>query len=319
MAAVSEQTKDLVVERIFEAPRERVWQAWTDPELFMRWWGPSTFTSPTCQMDVRPGGRYVWSMRDPDGNDYYSAGSFLEVVPPERLVYTDSFADKDGNIISPSAYGMGDDFPEVITVTVTLEDLGQRTKMRTVFSGMVDGPASEMTAAGYNESLDKLANVVNKHMRLSIDREKLTITVARDFDAPQALVWRAMTEPALVSQWWGLPGNETIVDKHDLRVGGEWRYVERDAAGVEYGFRGVFREIEPPRRVVQTFEYEPMAGHVIVETMTLTESDGRTTLTAVDQFDNIEDLEGMYQSGMEGGAEMSYNRLAALLTKLAAS
>ena len=119
-------------------------------------------------MDVRPGGRYVWSMRDPGGNDYFSAGRFLEVVAPERLVYTDSFADKDGNILSPSVYGMGDTFPEVITVTVTFEDLGRRTKMRTVFAGMYDGPDAEMSAAGYNESLDKLATVVNKHLRLSI-------------------------------------------------------------------------------------------------------------------------------------------------------
>jgi uncharacterized protein YndB with AHSA1/START domain len=317
MAAVSEQTKDLVIERIFDAPREQVWRAWTDPELFMRWWGPSTFTSPTCRMDVRPGGRYVWSMRDPDGNDYYSAGTFLEVTPPERLVYTDSFADKDGNIIPPSAYGMSDAFPTELTVTVTLEDLGQRTKMRTTFSGMPEGPEKEMTAAGFNESLDKLTNAVTKQVQLTIDREKLQIIIIRDFDAPAALVWRALTEPTLLSQWWGQPGSPMSVDKHELRPGGEWRFVERDAAGNEYGFRGVFREIESPRRIVQTFEYEPMAGHVIVETLTLTEHGGGTKLTAVEQFDNIEDLEGMYQSGMEDGTEKSYNQLAALLQKMA--
>ena len=316
MATVSEQTKDLVIERIFDAPREQVWRAWTDPELFMRWWGPSTFTSPTCRMDVRPGGRYVWSMRDPDGNDYYSAGMFLEVIPPERLVYTDSFADKDGNIIPPSVYGMSDAFPTELTVTVTLEDLGKQTKMRTTFSGMPEGPEKEMTAAGFNESLDKLTNAVTKQVRLTIDREKLQITIVRDFDAPQALVWRALTEPALLAQWWGQPGSPMSVDKHELRPDGEWRFVERDAAGNEYGFRGIFRAIEPTGRIVQTFEYEPMAGHVIVETMTLTESGGRTTLTAVDQFENLEDLEGMYQSGMEGGVENSYNQLAALLPKL---
>jgi len=317
MAAVSEQTKDLVIERIFDAPREQVWRAWTDPELFMRWWGPSTFTSPTCRMDVRPGGRYVWSMRDPDGNDYYSAGTFLEVVPPERLVYTDSFADKDGNIIPPSTYGMSDAFPTELTVTVTLEDLGKQTKMRTTFSGMPEGPEKEMTAAGFNESLDKLTNAVTKQVRLAIDREKLQITIVRDFDAPQALVWRALTEPALLAQWWGQPGSPMSVDKHELRLGGEWRFVERDAAGNEYGFRGIFRAIEPPGRIVQTFEYEPMAGHVILETLTLTEHDGRTTLTAIEQFDTIEDLEGMYQSGMEDGTEKSYNQLAALLQKVA--
>jgi uncharacterized protein YndB with AHSA1/START domain len=131
------------------------------------------------------------------------------------------------------------------------------------------------------------------------------------------LVWRALTEPALLAQWWGQPGSPMSVDKHELRLGGEWRFVERDAAGNEYGFRGIFRAIEPPGRIVQTFEYEPMAGHVILETLTLTEHDGCTTLTAIEQFDTIEDLEGMYQSGMEDGTEKSYNQLAALLQKVA--
>ena len=318
MAAVSEQTEAQVIERIFDAPRELVWRAWTDPEWFMRWWGPAMFTSPTVQMDLRPGGRFVWVMRDPEGNDYYTVGEYREIDPPNRLVYTDSFGDAEGNVISPSAYGMGDDFPVMTVVTVTFEDLGGRTRLRIASDQAVPGDMWEMASSGWGTSLDKLAGVVTKHVRLDIDRPNLTITVARDFDAPQALVWRALTEPALLAQWWGQPGSPMGVDKHDLRPGGEWRFVERDAAGNEYGFRGVFREIEPPQRIVQTFEYEPMAGHMLVETMTLSEGDGRTTLMAVQQFDNIEDLEGMYQSGMEDGTEKSYNQLAALLQTLTA-
>ena len=318
MAAVSEQTEAQVIERIFDAPRELVWRAWTDPEWFVRWWGPAMFTSPTVQMDLRPGGRFVWVMRDPDGHDYYTVGEYREIDPPNRLVYTDSFGDAEGNVISPTAYGMGEDFPETTVVTVTFEDLGGRTRLRIASDQAVPGDMWEMASSGWATSLDKLAGVVTKHVRLDIDRPNLTITVARDFNAPQALVWRALTEPALLAQWWGQPGSPMGVDKHDLWVGGQWRFVERDAAGNEYGFRGIFREIEPPRRIVQTFEYEPMAGHVILETMTLSEDDGRTTLTAVQQFDNIEDLEGMYQSGMEDGTEKSYNQLAALLPKLAA-
>jgi len=316
MAATDVRATEQVIERIFDAPREMVWQAWTNPELFVRWWGPAMFTSPTVQMDLRPGGRFVWVMRDPEGNDYYTVGEYREIDPPKRLVYTDSFGDADGNVISPAAYGMGDDFPVTTVVTVTFEDLGGRTRLRIASDKAVPGDMWEMASSGWGSSLDKLASVITKHVRLAIDREKLQITVARDFDAPQALVWRALTEPALLAQWWGQPGSPMGVDKHDLRPGGDWRFVERDAAGNEYGFRGVFREIEPPRRIVQTFEYEPMAGHVILETMTLTEQGGRTTLTAVQQFDNIEDLEGMYQSGMEDGTEKSYNQLAALLDKL---
>lgn len=316
MAATDVRATEQVIERIFDAPRELVWQAWTNPEWFVRWWGPAMFTSPTVQMDLRPGGRFVWVMRDPEGNDYYTVGEYREIDPPQRLVYTDSFGDADGNVISPAVYGMGDDFPVTTVVTVTFEDLGGRTRLRIASDKAVPGDMWEMASSGWATSLDKLAAVVTKRVRLDIDRAKLTITVVRDFDAPQALVWRALTEPALLMQWWGQPGSPMSVDKYDLQVGGAWRFVERDTAGNEYGFRGVFREIEPPGRIVQTFEYEPMAGHVLLETLTLTEYEGRTTLTAVEQFDNIEDLEGMYQSGMEDGTEKSYNQLAALLDKL---
>jgi uncharacterized protein YndB with AHSA1/START domain len=306
-----------VIERVFDAPRELLWRAWTDPEWFMRWWGPAPFTSPWVQMDLQPGGRFVWVMRDPDGQEYYTVGEFREIDPPSRLVYTDSFGDAEGNVVSPTTYGMGDDFPVTTVVTVTFEDLGGQTRLRIASDQAVPGNMWEMASAGWYSSLDKLAAVVTKQVRLAIDREKLQIVVARDFDAPPALVWRALTEPALLTQWWGQPGSPMSVDKHELQPGGQWRYVERDAAGNEYGFRGVFREIEPPRRIVQTFEYEPMAGHVIVETMTLTTDGDRTTLTTVQQFDTLEDLEGMYASGMEGGMETSYNQLAALLAQLA--
>lgn len=316
MAALNVQAKDQVIERVFDAPREMVWRAWTDPEWFTRWWGPAMFTSPTVQMDLRPGGRFIWVMRDPDGNDYYTVGEYREIDPPNRLVYTDSFGDAEGNVISPTVYGMGDDFPVTTVVTVTFEDLGGQTRLRIASDQAVPGDMWEMASSGWSTSLDKLAAVVTKHVRLAIDREKLQITIARDFDAPQPLVWRALTEPALLAQWWGQPGSPMSVDKYDLRVGGEWRFVERAADGNEHGFRGAFREIDPPDRIVQTFEYEPMAGHVLLETLTLTEHNGRTTLTAVEQFDNIEDLEGMYQSGMEDGTEKSYNQLATLLQKL---
>lgn len=310
-------TAVLVSERIFDAPREAVWRAWTDPEWFMRWWGPSHYTSPSCQMDIRPGGRYLWCMRGPDGGDNYSTGVFHEVVPPERLVFSDSFADEHGNVVSPSLYGLGDDFPETSTVTVTLEDLGGRTRLRLFTDSVVPGEIGEMATAGWNQSLDKLATSLPPagDMYLTIDRDALTTTITRAFAAPRTLVWRAMTEPDLLARWWGR-GHPTTVTAYDLRPGGAWRFVELAPDGTEHAFRGHFREIEPPHRIVQTFEYEPWAGHILLETMTLTERDDGTLLTAVDQFSTLEDLDGMVQSGMESGASESYRHLEALLREI---
>lgn len=151
---------------------------------------------------------------------------------------------------------------------------------------------------------------------LPSDRE---ILITREFDAPRDLVFRAMTDPDLVPRWWGPRRYETIVDKMDVRPGGTWRFINRAADGTEHAFRGEYREIVPPERIVQTFEYEPMAGHVSVETATFTERDGRTLLTERSVFASKEDRDGMLQSGMEKGLVETHDRFAELLAELRAA
>ena len=140
--------------------------------------------------------------------------------------------------------------------------------------------------------------------------------LTREFDAPRDLVFKAMTDPALMSRWWGPRQYKTVVDTMDVRPGGKWRMRNIAADGGEHAFRGEYREIVPPERIVQTFEYEPLPGHISVETMTLTERDGRTLLTVRDQFASKEDLDGMVNSGMESGARETYERLDELLAEL---
>ena len=142
------------------------------------------------------------------------------------------------------------------------------------------------------------------------------LQIAREFDAPRDIVFRALTDPTLLPKWWGPRRYKTVVDTMDVRPGGKWRMRNITADGGEHAFRGEFREVKAPERVVWTFEYEPLAGHVSVETITLTERDGRTLLTVHDVFSSKEDLDGMLQSGMESGAAESYDRLAELLAEL---
>src|SRR5439155_11047053 len=102
----------LVIERIFGAPRELVWKAWTEPERMMRWWGPRGFTSPVCEVDFRVGGKIFAAMQSPDFNEgrpIWSTGVYKEIVPLQRLVTTDSFADENGNVVPASEYGMTND------------------------------------------------------------------------------------------------------------------------------------------------------------------------------------------------------------------
>ena len=138
------------------------------------------------------------------------------------------------------------------------------------------------------------------------DRE---IVMTRVFDAPRELVFEAHSSCDHMSNWWGPRKYEVASCEIDFRPGGEWRIVHRGPEGEEHGFRGEFREILRPERIVWTFEYEGMPGHVSVETLTLEEHDGKTTMRATSVLDTVEDRDGMLESGMESGAAESYDRL----------
>lgn len=141
----------------------------------------------------------------------------------------------------------------------------------------------------------------------------LEIQMVRVFDAPRTLVFEAHTSCEHVKHWWGR-GHQLDCEM-DFRPGGRWRFVEHAPDG-DWAFRGEYREIQAPERIVQTFEFEGMPGHVCVETLQLTEEGGKTTVTSVTRFDNKEDRDGMIASGMETGARESYDALAAYLAKL---
>jgi uncharacterized protein YndB with AHSA1/START domain len=146
---------------------------------------------------------------------------------------------------------------------------------------------------------------------------KHEIIMARVFDAPRELVFKTMTDPKHIPQWWGLRNHTTIVDKMDVQAGGLWRYVQRDQQGNEFAFHGVYHSITAPERVVDTFEFEGMPGHVILETMTLeAQADGTTKVTVSSVFQSIADRDGMLSSGMAEGANESYDRLDELLANM---
>jgi uncharacterized protein YndB with AHSA1/START domain len=160
-----------------------------------------------------------------------------------------------------------------------------------------------MTAAAKQEATSK---AVTKALG---DRE---IYVERIFHAPRERVWKALTEPGLVAQWWGR-GNKLVIERLELYRGGHWRFVEHTDQGA-FGFEGRFREVTPPERVVQSFEWDGMPAHVAIQTMTLDDlGDGRTRLVVTIIFHTQEERDGMLQSGMEAGMNESYAALDRVL------
>jgi uncharacterized protein YndB with AHSA1/START domain len=147
---------------------------------------------------------------------------------------------------------------------------------------------------------------------LPSDRE---FRIERVFNAPRERVWRAMTDPTLIAQWWGR-GNRLVIERDEFVRGGHWRYVEHAPSGPE-GFEGRYREVVPPERIVRTFEWDGMPGHVLVETITLEQlGESRTKLVSVALFHTAEERDGMVDAGMEGGANESFDALDRVLATM---
>ena len=142
------------------------------------------------------------------------------------------------------------------------------------------------------------------------------ILITRDFDAPRHLVWRAWTTPELVERWWAGHRGTVASVEIDLRVGGGWRYVMEASGGFEVGFHGEYREIEPEERVVSTEVFEGMPDAHSVNTLTLSESDGRTHMEVLVQHENQEHRDGHINSGMEGGMQESMDLLEEVAVSL---
>jgi uncharacterized protein YndB with AHSA1/START domain len=316
MAKEIKNKEAITITRVFDAPRDLVWKAWTEPEHLKRWWGPKNFTAPVSKIDLRVGGKYLFCMRGPDGKDYWSTGVYREIVPLERIVVTDSFADEKGNVVPASYYGMAGDFPLELLVKVTFEELGNKTKMVLRHEGIPSGMMRELTEAGWSESFDKLAeSIVAGGTRIVAERGKQEVIITRVFDAPRDLVFKAYTDRNLIPQWWGPKRFTTTIDEMDVKPGGLWRFVQRDAAGNVYAFHGVYHEVRSPERIVDTFEFEGTPGHVSLETCTLEDIGGRTKLTTRSVFQTVEDRDKMLREGMEEGVLETMDRLAELLKK----
>lgn len=311
--------REVILSRTLDAPRTLVWHVWTDPAHLPHWWGPRGFTLTMHEMDVRPGGRARFILHGPDGADYDNRIDYLELTPPERIVYRHGH-DRD-------------DDPTAFLVTVTFADRAGATEltMRTVFPTVEQRDATiafgaielghqtldrlAERLAALREAMDHRSNRVDPRDTLRFTLPSDTeIEIQRAFAAPRTLVFEVHTRCEHLAHWLG-PRQLTMAScEIDFRPGGHYRYVQRGADGAEYAFRGEFREIVPPERIVQTFEYEAMPGVVSIETMTLEERNGLTYLTARSVYPSREARDALLANGgMEHGIRDSYERLDALL------
>jgi uncharacterized protein YndB with AHSA1/START domain len=265
---------ELVIERIFDAPRELVFKAWTDPARLRQWWGPKNFTNPVCEIDVRPGGAIRIDMRAPDGVVYPMAGVFKEIAPPERLVFTSVALDKSENPMF-----------EILN-TVTFAETGGQTRLTlraTVLSATPQAaPHLAGMQQGWRQSLDRLeAEAIEK---------AASFTFTRVFDAPRDLVWKAFVEPKRLMHWWGPKGFTMLDCEVDLRPGGVFHYSMRSPRGDVVRGQWVYRAIIAPERLVTVVSLLDDAGNIVrhpasptwplevLNAMSLVEQGGKTKM-----------------------------------------
>jgi uncharacterized protein YndB with AHSA1/START domain len=335
--------KAFVYSRELNAPRALVWKAWTEGERLAHWWGPKGMKVEVLKAEVRPGGKFHYSMETPDGQKMWGVFNYRELNPTERIVWVNSFADAKGAITRAPFSPL---IPLEMHNTVLLEEMGSKTQI-TLRSAPINATPEERAffegmfksmEGGFGGTFDQLAAYLakapecNPEMPVYVPTTKNSgtfklelrgereIYMERQFDAPKRLVFLAHSKAEHMRNWWGPREFKTTFCELDFRVGGRWRIAHKGPDGVEYAFHGEYREIVKDERITWTFVFENMPGveaeNVAIETVTLEEKNGKTILRARSIAPSKEARDGMAQSGMEWGARQTYDRLDELVAKL---
>ena len=264
------EARSIVTTRVIDAPRELVFDAFSNPDHLARWWGPNGFGTTTHAFDMRPGGEWRFTMHGPDGRDYENRVAYDEIVRPERIAYRHG----------------GDKGAVQFQSTITFEDLGGKTRltMRGVFPT--------------KENRDRVANTYGavEGGKQTLERLDTFLTdnafvFSRSVDAPRDLVWKMWSEAEHLAKWWGPKGFPWISGKLDFRPGGTFHYCMKMPNGTEMWGKFVYREIVVPERIVYINSFSDAAGNItrgpfmndfpveVLNLVTFTEESGKTTVT----------------------------------------
>jgi uncharacterized protein YndB with AHSA1/START domain len=309
------KSNEIAITRIYDAPVEAVWDAWTDPAQVAQWWGPRGFTLTTHSKDLRPGGSWVYTIHGPDGVDYPNKTQYFEVEPHAKLVYD---------------HGANDDRPPLFRVTVLFSEIDGKTKMDMRMALPTPEAAEEtrkfIKKAGGNSTWDRLAEYLEKE-----SSGKDTFVINRSFDVPIALMFEMWTNPEHFSRWLPPTGSTMEFIKCDIRPGGGTFYLMSGNGGMKMYGRAQYLAIDKPDRLVYTQQFsdanENVTRHPMVptwpETMLTTvklteEGPDRTRVTVTWEPHGAvtrEELETFVnaKAGMTQGWTGSFDKLEAYL------
>lgn len=279
---------ELNFDRVLEAPRALVFTVWTDPRHFAKWWGPHQFTSPVCELDVRPGGGIRVEMRGPDGTSHMMLGEFRDVDYPRALTFTTMLGEKSAPLLET-------------LVTVSFADEGKaRTRLGVHVRVLQMKPEAAPFLAGMNEGwtqqLERLgAHVANtRNHRTAVHG---SFTIERHFDAPVSLVYKSFADLDAKRKWFfGPAGWESGGHTMDFRVGGWEHESGGPPGGPTHHYHSIFRDIVPDERIIYTYDMQLDEWQISVSLATLEfRKNGKgTTLVLTEQ--------GVFLDGFDGNA-----------------
>lgn len=310
------RSKEIQITRLYDAPVDVVWNAWTDPEQTAKWWGPRGFTLTTHSKDLRPGGSWSYTMHGPDGVDYPNKTMYLEVIEHSKLVY-----DHGGN----------DERPPLFRVTVIFTEVNGKTKMEMSMALPTPEAADEIREfikkAGGDSTWDRLAEYLEKE---SSGAEKFVIN--RAFDVPLELMYEMWTKPEHFTQWLPPTGFTMEFLRSDIRPGGSTFYFMTNGGNLRMYGRAKYLELNKSHRIVYTQQFcdekENISRHPLAptwpETMLTTveftaEGPERTRVTVTWEPHGAttrEELEAFIvaRAGMTLGWTGSFDKLEALIS-----
>lgn len=270
MTAIDTSHREILKSRLIDAPRELVFQAWSDPEHITHWWGPRGFRTTTHAMEFRPGGEWLFTMHGPDGTDYENRITYREVERPLLIVYDHR--------------GVGDAADVVFTTTVTLEDDSGRTRL--TFRMVFASPESRdyvVEKYGAVEGLEHTLERLAEQVALTAGTDsRPALEIKRMFDAPRELVFKAWTEPDRMTHWLGPKDFVVTSCRLDPIPGGLYRACIQSPEGREHWMSGEYHEVIEPHRLVFSFAWDDengVRGHETLVSVSLRDVGGKTELT----------------------------------------
>jgi uncharacterized protein YndB with AHSA1/START domain len=292
-------TLEITITRVYNAPRDVVFKAWTDPDEIAKWWGPEDFGVSSVRIEAKPGGKCVIVMRGPDGVDSPMSGVFDEYVAPERLVMRSSVTNPAGDTLLKSIN------------TITFTAIGRQTEITVVARADAYAPEAEMMLAGMKSGWNQSLQCLDDALTGAVERQ---IVVSRLVPTTPDKLFELFTDQTHLSKWWGPDGFTLTTHEVKVEPEGKWRFTMHGPDGVDYANLITYDEITPPNRLVYTHSAPDTQDSPFQTTVTFDEFMGQTALTmrAVFPTSAARDEVAEKYHALEG-ANQTVNRLIELV------